>query len=59
MLDFARAQGHAGATGQETADNTLSLVDVYQAMRAGSLDMANADGKWAFGLALIKASAAL
>ena len=35
--------------------STLSLMDIYQQMRAGALSVATADGQWAFGLALVKA----
>ena len=59
FLHIARLRGHAGATGDETLDATLPLGDVYQRMRAGALDVGSAAGQWAFGLALVKASASL
>jgi aminoglycoside phosphotransferase (APT) family kinase protein len=55
-LHLARQSGHPGATGEETLDSTLSLVDFYQNMRAGSLSLATAEGRWHFGLALVKES---
>lgn len=58
FLNLARGSGHAGATGAETIDSTLSLVDVYGRMRAGELGLASPDGLWQFGLALVKASVA-
>lgn len=59
FLHLARMAGHAGASGGETLATTLSLVDIYQQMRAGTLDIASAEGQWRFGLALVKASAEL
>lgn len=54
FLRMARQGGHAGATGEETIDSTLSLGDFYQRMRAGSLSGATPEGQWHFGLALVK-----
>ena len=59
FLHRARVGGHAGARGADTIESTLSLVDIYQKMRSGTLNVASADGQWAFGLALVKASVAL
>ena len=59
FLHLARAAGHTGAAGDETLTATPSLVDIYQQMRAGTLDIASAEGQWRFGLALVKASAQL
>jgi aminoglycoside phosphotransferase (APT) family kinase protein len=59
FLRLARQSGHAGATGAETLDTTPSLGDFYQRMRAGELHVATGDGKWWFGLALMKESFAL
>lgn len=59
FLNVARGGGHAGATGQETLDATPSLMEVYQRMRSGTLNVMAADGRWWFGLALIKASLSL
>jgi thiamine kinase-like enzyme len=39
----------------QTLDVTRSLAEVYQRLRAGELDVASAEGQWAFGLALVKA----
>jgi hypothetical protein len=55
---MALGRGYAGAAG-ETLESTLSLGDVYQQMRTGAVNVAAAAGQWAFGLALVKASAAL
>ncbi len=57
FLHLARLSGHAGATAGDTLDATPSLIDVYQRMQTGALSVALADGKWAFGLALIKDAA--
>lgn len=51
---MARAGGHPGATG-ETLESTPSLVDFYQRLRAGALELASPEGQWWFGLALVKA----
>ena len=59
FLYLARHAGHAGATGGETLEGAPSLGDIYQQMRSGSLSIAAADGRWAFGLALVKTSFAL
>ena len=59
FLHLARQSGHAGATGGETLDSTPSLGDCYQRVRAGSLSLATGEGRWGFGLALMKDSFAL
>ncbi|MFT3775179.1 MAG: phosphotransferase [Minicystis sp.] len=56
QLYLARQMKHAGATGAETLDNTMALGDFYQRLRAGELQMATAEGQWAFGLAMLKHS---
>jgi aminoglycoside phosphotransferase (APT) family kinase protein len=58
FLQLARAGGHPGARGDQTPEATPSLTDVYQRLMAGSLSIATAEGQWAFGLAMVKASAA-
>ena len=59
FLRMAHRGGHGGATGDETLDSTPSLADCVQRIRAGTLDSATANGRWWFGLALVKQSAAL
>jgi hypothetical protein len=54
MLRAARQAGHAGADGDLAS--TPSLVDFYQKLRAGAVDVGTPTGQWAFGLALVKAS---
>jgi aminoglycoside phosphotransferase (APT) family kinase protein len=54
FLRLARELGHRG--GDETRDGAPSLADVYQRLRAGQLDIAGGAGRWALGLALVKAS---
>jgi aminoglycoside phosphotransferase (APT) family kinase protein len=56
FLYLARQLQHPGATGAETLASTLSLSEFYQQMQAGALNIASADGQWAFGLALLKES---
>jgi aminoglycoside phosphotransferase len=53
MLAFARDGGHAG----DAAAGALPLIDVYTQIRTGTLSPATPDGKWVFGLALIRAAA--
>jgi aminoglycoside phosphotransferase (APT) family kinase protein len=55
FLHLARQTGYAGASGQETVESTLSLGDVYQRLRAGSVNLTTGEGKWLLGLALVKA----
>jgi len=55
FLGIARRRGHAGST----AEDALDLAAFYQQLRGGAVNIASADGQWAFGLALIKASLAL
>jgi aminoglycoside phosphotransferase (APT) family kinase protein len=57
FLQLARAGGHAGADGSETLAPVLPLSDVYQRLSAGTLSVASPEGQWAFGLAMVKASA--
>lgn len=59
QIYLARQMKHAGATGAERLDSTLSLGDFYQQLRAGALELGTADGQWAFGLALLKESLTL
>jgi hypothetical protein len=54
FLHLAREQGHAGATGDETLESTLSLGDLYKALMTGAFTLASAEGQWRFGLALLK-----
>ncbi|MBV8759830.1 MAG: phosphotransferase [Deltaproteobacteria bacterium] len=42
--------------GQEFPDPELSLAECYAQMRMGSLSMATPQGRWAFGLALVRAA---
>lgn len=51
-LHAARARGHAGR--DIAIDATPSLGDVYQSLRAGTLDIRTVDGQFTFALALIK-----
>jgi aminoglycoside phosphotransferase (APT) family kinase protein len=55
FLHLARQTGHAGATGHETLESTPSLDDFYQRLRSGSVSLASGEGKWLFGLVLVKA----
>jgi aminoglycoside phosphotransferase (APT) family kinase protein len=59
FLHMARYSGHAGSTGAETLDSTLSLAEFYQRMRSAALSVDTAEGQWCFGLALVKESFAL
>lgn len=59
FMRLVRASGHAGAAGTETPDSALSLSEFYQAMRAGTLNIATGEGQAAFGMALIKECVAI
>lgn len=54
QLSLARQHGHKGATGRESPATTLSLPEFYQGLMSGAIQLATADGQWAFGLALLK-----
>ncbi|MDI3282536.1 phosphotransferase [Polyangium sp. 15x6] len=54
QLFLACQMNHAGATGAETPESTLSLGEFYQRMMTGALKLGTAEGQWAFGLALLK-----
>lgn len=56
FLHLARLAGHAGATQPETPDAAPSLGDFYQQLQSGALSLATGDGRWSFGLALVKTS---
>jgi aminoglycoside phosphotransferase (APT) family kinase protein len=58
FLRLARQSGHAGATGEETLNATPSLGEFYERMRSGLSSIATAEGKWLFGLVLMKESGA-
>jgi hypothetical protein len=57
MLHLARQAGHP--TTDETLESALSLPDFYARLRTGSLDISTAEGRWQFGLALLKTATAL
>ena len=54
FLYLARLKGHPGASGGETLDSTPSLADFYKQLMSGAVSLASADGRWSFGLALLK-----
>ncbi|MBK7596849.1 MAG: phosphotransferase [Gemmatimonadetes bacterium] len=56
-LGAARSRGHAG--GEIAAEATPSLGEVYQQLRAGTIDIQSVAGQWTFGLALVKEAAGL
>jgi hypothetical protein len=41
---------------QTFEDPGLSMAECHQQMRAGTLSLATPEGRWAFGLALVKAA---
>jgi aminoglycoside phosphotransferase (APT) family kinase protein len=57
FMRLAHQSGHAGATGDETLESTLSLSDFYKRLMSGAVNIASAEGQWLFGLALTKESA--
>jgi thiamine kinase-like enzyme len=56
FLRLALEAGHAGASGGETLASAPSLGEFYQRARSGAVSVAEPDGQWEFGLALVKAS---
>jgi aminoglycoside phosphotransferase len=59
FLRLAAEGGHPGARGDETLASTATIAELYPRMRTGAFTLATPDGKWTFGLALVKASLAL
>ncbi len=56
-LTAAGARGHVGS---ETAvDESPTLGEIYQQLRAGTIDIQGVAGQWTFGLALVKEAAGL
>lgn len=55
-MSAARGRGHAG--GEAAADETPSLGEIYQRLRAGTTDIQSVAGQWTFGVALVKEAAA-
>ena len=55
---FVHLARHGGFAGDSTltVDSVVPLVDVYQRLRAGQVNVGSAGGQWMFGLALVKAS---
>jgi thiamine kinase-like enzyme len=58
MLHLARQTGHTGST-DVTIEATPTMQDFYGRMRAGGVDMSKAEGRWQFGLTLLKAATTL
>ncbi len=54
MLSLARRAGHQDDAGDQTLDATSTLVEFYQGLRTGTVDLAAPLGRWTFGLALVK-----
>jgi aminoglycoside phosphotransferase (APT) family kinase protein len=57
FLHLAHVAGRSGPTDADTLEATSTLAELYPQMRAGALDLTSGDGRWRFGLALIKESA--
>jgi len=53
FLRLAGDDVYAGP-GTESLDATPTLRELFQRMRTGAIDLAAADGRWTFGLALVK-----
>jgi aminoglycoside phosphotransferase len=53
MTHLARQAGHPGTSG-ESLESAPSLLDIYGQLRAGAIDLSTGDGRWQFGLALVK-----
>jgi aminoglycoside phosphotransferase (APT) family kinase protein len=59
FLGLAGKAGHPGAAGDESLETTPTFVQVIQETRSGKTNMASPEGKWRFGLALVKTGAGL
>jgi hypothetical protein len=59
FLHVARTSGHPGARGDETLELAPTLADVHGSMSAGLLSARTPAGQWAYGQALLEASAKL
>jgi len=59
FLYLAHQGGHAGATVPETLAAAPPLEEFYRKMRSGTLSLSTPEGRWAFGLGLIKEAHAL
>lgn len=59
LLNIARSSGYPGARGDETIDEAPTLAGVYAGMGTGTLSARAPAGQWAFGQALLAASARL
>jgi len=59
FLQFGFQSGYtvgADAAGGQTLESAPALGEFYQRMRAGTLSLATGEGRWAFGLALVRES---
>ncbi|GAC1659047.1 MAG: hypothetical protein NVS4B3_26890 [Gemmatimonadaceae bacterium] len=59
FLQFGFQSGYtagAEAAGSESPESGAALREVHQRMRAGTLSFATGEGRWAFGLALVRES---
>jgi hypothetical protein len=59
FLSFACQNGHAGSALPETLDAVPPLAEFHQKMLAGTVSLATSEGRWAFGLGLLKEAHAL
>ena len=59
FLHLALESGHPGARGDETFELAPTLGEVHGNMRAGMLSARTPEGQWAYGQALLRASAQL
>ncbi|HUS27163.1 MAG TPA: phosphotransferase [Kofleriaceae bacterium] len=58
MTHLARQAGHAGAT-DESLESAPALADIHARMRDGTLKLSTSEGRWQFGLALLKTATML
>ena len=59
FLVLARAGGYDGPTACAALDALPPLSEFYQKLRAGALNLTSGEGRWAFGLGLLKEAHAL
>jgi aminoglycoside phosphotransferase (APT) family kinase protein len=59
FVHIARQSGHAGADGTERLESTPSLADFYQKMRTGAVSIGTPEGRWQYGMSMLKHSMSL
>ena len=59
FLSFARQAGHDGKPAPDTLEAVPPLAEFYQKLHSGAVNLGTGEGRWAFGLGLLKEAHAL